>query len=655
MTDTVLLPQPSDIQWKDGSVAFPAHAVPGTPELQDLITAWLSDCGDLFDIDKRPQSSQSAPSRLVLSCSAPEEALPSFGDDESYGLDIDSEGIRLTAPTRTGIFYGLQTLLQLVRQQDDMLVFPHCSIRDEPRFPWRGLMLDVSRHFMPLDLVKRMIDAMAHVKLNVLHLGLSNNQGFRVESKRFPRLHKVASNGKFYSQEEIRELIAFAAERQVRIVPEFNMPGHSTAFILAYTELATGKPPEGLRTTSGVFDDEMNPASAHVTRFVRDFIGEMAALFPDEYWHFGGDEVTGKAWDADPTVQAYMKTNGLADNRALQAHFTADVLAVLKENGKKGIGWEEVVHGAPPKDTIIQPWMNPASDEIFAGYPLIASTSYYLDHFLWAEDYARIDPEAKGGSPNVIGAEACIWSEVMNADNVEAIIWPGALGLANLFWSPGDSADEASLRERITLAEARLENLRCADLDAPRRLAERLCGGRVPASIARLRDYVAPLVYYFVHDRTENPHDVTQPFSRLVETLLPETPALYRLEALVEEALDGDTAPLIGELTLLAGLADEFRMDVAALPGLQENQPVADALSEIAKSCLDVLEGGPASLALPLDALMPPTSNDLTGVLDAVSRRRKADLPMPLKETNIAILPALRRVLGSADQFAKPS
>lgn len=652
--DTVLLPVPCDIQWKDGCLPFPAHGGPGTPELGELITSWLSDCGDLFQIDTRPQAGEDASSRLVLSCPAPEEVLPSFEDNASYELDIDGKGIRLSAATRTGIFYGFQTLLQLVKPQDDGLALPHCSIRDTPRFAWRGLMLDVSRHFMPLDLVKRMIDGMSKVKLNVLHLGLSNNQGFRVESKRFPRLHTVASNGAFYTQDEIRALVDFAAKRRVRIVPEFNMPGHSTCFTLAYQELATGKPSTELRKTSGVFDDEMNPASAHMDRFLEGFIGEMAALFPDPYWHFGGDEVTGKAWDADEGVQAFMKAKDLADNRALQAHFTARVLKELKKHGKKAIGWEEVAEGAPPKDTVIQPWMTPASNKIFDGYPLIVSTSYYLDHFLRAEDYYAIDPGPEDPRRNVIGAEACVWTEVMNPDNVEAIIWPGALALAERFWSPRGTSDVPSLWLRIMAAQDRMVRLGCADLDAPKRLAEHLCGGTVPPSVALLRDYTAPLVYYFVMNRAEAPHDVTAPFSRLIETLLPETDAMHRFEALVDAALAGDRTPLIVELKRLVGLRDAFRSETARLPSLQENQPLADALSEIAKSCLEVLEGRPATHDLPLNALMPPRTNDLTGVLEAVSRRRKADLPTLLQETNIAILPALRRVLESADPGATP-
>lgn len=639
-----LLPQPKNTQYESDNFVLPLSFGMEAEGLESLVSEWTRDCRTLYGVSL--VSTPSTPTLLTLICTTPEEALPAFDDDARYDIRIDTSGIHVGAQTRCGIRYALQTLLQLGRAENEQLVFPHCQIKDRPRFKWRGLNLDVSRHFLPLSLVKRMVDGMSRVKLNVLHLGLSNNQGFRVESRSFPRLHKFASNGEYYTQDEMRELIAFAAARGVRVVPEFNMPGHSTCFTLAYQELATGVPPTELRKTSGVFDDEMNPASVHMDAFLTGFIAEMAALFPDPYWHFGGDEVTGKAWDADESVQAFKAEHALADNKELQAHFTARVLAELKKNGKKGIGWEEVASGKPPKDTTLQPWIIPASNELFDGHPLIVSTSYYLDHFLYAEDYYGVDPNPGDALDTVIGAEACIWSEVMNANNVEAIIWPGALALAERFWSPRETTDAASLRARLAPILERLKTLGAADLDAPNRLAAKLCGGTEPASVRLLRDYTAPLVYYFVQDRQANPHDVTQPFSRLIETLLPETPAMRRFDEMVEEALAGNAEALKKELQKLEGLADAFRQDVRDLPGLQENQPVADLISDLARAANEALSGQTPHLDLPLDALMPPASNDLDAILDAVARRRRADLPLLLKETSIPVLPALRRILG---------
>lgn len=252
-----LLPQPSTVQYRSETFALPLSFYAEAAGLEDLVSNWVEDCRDLFDVALTITSDTPASPHLILTCASPAPKLPAFGDEESYDIRIDASGFYVSAQNRTGAGYALQTLLQLGHAENGQLVFPHCQIEDSPRFKWRGLNLDVSRHFLPLALVKRMVDGMSRVKLNVLHLGLSNNQGFRVESRSFPHLHKVASNGDYYTQNEMRELIAFASERGVRVVPEFNMPGHSTCFTLAYQELATGTPPHELRKTSGVFDDEM--------------------------------------------------------------------------------------------------------------------------------------------------------------------------------------------------------------------------------------------------------------------------------------------------------------------------------------------------------------------------------------------------------------
>lgn len=642
-----LLPKPTLFEPDEPqgrSFLLPAHFSLKADGLEDLVAEWTLDCSRLHGISLQADANDQEGPHLVIECAAPNFAAPRLDDDTTYKIEISTTGIKLTAPERIGVFYGLQTLLQLGKTSGDGLAFPLCRIEDGARFGWRGINLDVARHFMPITLVRRMVRAMASVKMNVLHFGLSNNQGFRVESKRFPRLHKAASNGQYYTQDEIRDLIDYAARHGVRIVPEFNMPGHSTAFLVAYTELAAGTAPAELRKTSGVFDDEMNPASSHVEKFVRNFVEEMAALFTDGFWHFGGDEVTGKSWDIDPTITAYKKEHGLADNKELQAHFTGFILEVLEANDKRGIGWEEVVHGKPPSTTFIQPWIKPSSDAIFTGYPVIASTGYYLDHFLWAEEYAGVPPKSMTCSNTIVGAEACIWSEVMNADNVEAIIWPGALGLANLFWSEHAAEDNTAL---IARTQERFRTLGWADLEAPDRLAARLCGGTIAPSVATLRDYVAPLVYYFVQDRAANPHDVMEPFSRLIETLLPETAAMHRLKRDADAALAGKPEALKAHLAVFKNLGARFRAETKDLPGLHENQSVADMLEAIALATLQALDGTAPHIELPLDALMPPAANDLDAILDAVKRRRKADLPLLLKETNIPVLPALRQVLAS--------
>ena len=191
---------------------------------------------------------------------------------------------------------------------------PAVTIQDKPRFPWRGLMIDVSRHFIPLDVLKRNLDGMSAVKLNVFHWHLSDNQGFRVESKKFPQLQRMGSDGLFYTQDDVRDLIEYARERGIRVVPEFDMPGHSTAWFVGYPDLASAPGPYSVERKWGVLDPAMNPVENRTYKFLDEFIGEMANLFPDQFFHIGGDEVNGKQWDANPAIQEFMRSHDLKNN-----------------------------------------------------------------------------------------------------------------------------------------------------------------------------------------------------------------------------------------------------------------------------------------------------------------------------------------------------
>jgi hexosaminidase len=272
----------------------------------------------------------------------------------------------------------LQTFLQLVDVSSDGFSAPAVTIQDKPRFPWRGLMLDSARHFIPLDVIRRNLDGMEAVKMNVFHWHLSENQGFRAESKKFPKLHESGSNSLYYTQEEIRDLILYARDRGIRVVPEFDMPGHSTAWFVGHPELASGKGPYEIERRWGIFDPAMDPTSERVYKFLDDFIGEMARIFPDHYFHIGGDEVNGKEWDANPRIQAYMKAHGIKNNQALQAYFSGRVQKLVTRHGKTVVGWDEVLVEGVPKDIVIQSWRGQASLAQAAkqGYRGILSNGY---------------------------------------------------------------------------------------------------------------------------------------------------------------------------------------------------------------------------------------------------------------------------------------
>ena len=224
---------------------------------------------------------------LALNCQNKSDAYPNVQEDESYTISVERNKIDVSALMELGILRGLETLLQLVRQEEGKWYFPELEINDHPRYPWRGLMIDVSRHWIPKEVVLRNLDAMSAVKMNVLHLHLTDHQGFRMESKSFPKLHEMGSNGNYYTQEDMKEIIRYAAERGIRVVPEFDLPGHSAPWFVGYPELASGPGPHELETNFGG-EAIVDPTQESTYEFLDVFFGEMATLFPDAYMHIGG-------------------------------------------------------------------------------------------------------------------------------------------------------------------------------------------------------------------------------------------------------------------------------------------------------------------------------------------------------------------------------
>jgi hexosaminidase len=334
-----LMPLPAKVQTGNGrllidrtfSVSIAGHHEARLDRAVEIFLGHLRRQTGMPPIDMKVTDSASA--TLVIQAAGGTKPVQELGEDESYKLDVTDSGAKLNAATTLGVMRGLETFLQLVQTSSAGFAVPAVSIDDSPRFPWRGLMIDAGRHFIPLDVLKRNLDGMAAVKLNVFHWHLSENQGFRIESKKFPRLQEMGSDGLYYTQAEVRDLIAYARERGIRVVPEFDMPGHSTAWFVGYPELASGPGPYQIERGWGVFDPAMDPTKEETYKFLDKFIGEMAALFPDQFFHIGGDEVNGKEWDANPKIQAFKQAHGLKDNNDLQAYFNQRVQKIVAQHG----------------------------------------------------------------------------------------------------------------------------------------------------------------------------------------------------------------------------------------------------------------------------------------------------------------------------------
>ncbi len=415
-------------------------------------------------IARFPQPTAATP-KLVIRTTASGKPVQELGEDESYRLVVAANAIELSAPTSLGTLHGLQTLLQLVRNAPQGYVIEGVRIDDSPRFPWRGLMIDVGRHFMPLDVIRQNLDLMEAAKLNVFHWHLSEDQGFRIESRRYPLLQEEGSDGQYYTQEEVRGILAYAHDRGIRVIPEFDMPGHATSWFVGYPDLASGHGPYEIIRKWGIFDPAMDPTRESTYTFLDAFIGEMAALFPDAYFHIGGDECNGKEWDANPRIQQFMRAHNLKDNAALQAYFTGRVQRLVTQHGKVTVGWDEVLQPGTPKDVVIQSWRGQDSlaQAARAGNRGLLSWGYYLDLNEPASRHFAVDPLDKSAAQltpqekaRIVGGEAAEWTEFLTPEILTTRVWPRAAAVAERLWSLQSDTDVASMYRRLDLFEQNL-------------------------------------------------------------------------------------------------------------------------------------------------------------------------------------------------------
>ena len=490
---------------------------------------------------------QTAKATLVIQTDHASKEIQQVGEDESYILDVSTASARLRASTPLGTLHGLQTLLQLVDVSPGGFAASAVTIEDRPRFQWRGLMIDSARHFIPLEVIRRNIDGMEVVKMNVFHWHLSENQGFRVESKKFPKLHEFGSDALYYTQDEIRDLIAYARDRGIRVVPEFDMPGHSTAWFVGHPELASGKGPYEIERRWGIFEPAMDPTNERVYKFLDELIGEMAKVFPDHYFHIGGDEVNGREWDANPKIQAFMKVHGLKNNEALQAYFSGRVQKLVTKHGKAVVGWDEVLVAGVPRDVVIQSWRGQASLARAAkqGYRGILSNGYYLDLGWPAARHYAVDPMS-GDAANlsaeekqrILGGESCMWAEYVNPENVDSRIWPRNAAIAERLWSPQEVRDPASMYARLDFVSARLEWLGLTHRTVSRHMLQRLAGSASPAEFAALRtlaDVIEPVKDYTREQTAPAEPTSATPMNRVVDAVPLESDAGRRFVEMVDQ------------------------------------------------------------------------------------------------------------------------
>lgn len=550
------------------------------------------------------RASDGASASLVIAAEHASKDYPELGEDESYDLQVSPSGARITAPTTLGAMHALQTFLQLVQPSPAGFAAPAVTIHDQPRFPWRGLMLDVARRFEPISAVKRAVDGMEAVKLNVLHLHLSDDQGFRLESKAFPKLQEKGSDGLYYTQEDIRDLISYAADRGIRVVPEFDMPGHSISWFVGYPELASAPGPYQIERTWGIHNPAMDPTRDGTYKFLDKFVEEMAGLFPDHYFHIGGDEVNGKQWDANPKIQEFMRGHGIKSNADLQAYFNSHLEKIVSKHHKTMIGWDEILRPDMPKTIVIQSWRGQESLAQAAkqGYRGILSSGYYLDLMQPAFLHYNVDPlsgDAARLSPEeqqrIMGGEACLWSEYVSPENFDSRLWPRAAVIAERLWSAPGVRDVDSMYRRLAVINTWLEWLGSTHVSGYYLMLHRLAGQDDMAPLKTLADVVEPVKDYTREDLAATPATSLSPLNRLVDAVHPESETGRIFADLVGRVVAGKATPatyaqLHAELTQWRGNDARLQPLLQKSFLLKEVAPLSRNLSLCADTGLQALD-----------------------------------------------------------------
>jgi hexosaminidase len=545
---------------------------------------------------------QAAATTLTIKTAGPSEEIQHLGEDESYHLAVSATQAQLTAKTPLGILHGLQSFLQLVRITPQGFSVPAITIDDQPRFQWRGLMIDSGRHFMPVDVIDRNLDSMEAVKLNVFHWHLSEDQGFRVESKLFPLLHEKGSNAQYYSQQQIREVIRYARDRGIRVVPEFDMPCHTTSWFVGYPNLASGPGPYKIEERWGVLDPAMDPTRESTYQFLDRFLGEMTSLFPDAYFHIGGDECDGKEWDANSKIQAYIHQHGLKDNAALQSQFTARLQKLVAAHHKIMEGWDEVLQPDTPREVVIHSWRGPSGLAAAArqGNRALLSNGYYIDLNQPASYHYLIDPLGGDGASltpeqqaRVLGGEATMWSEFVTPENIDSRIWPRTAAIAERLWSPQELRDVPSMYERLAIVSQKLESYGLQHRSSTSLMLQRMTGDPNPRYLQVLASVVQPPEGYARGSLKE--YRTFTPLNRLVDAVPPESDTARQFNELVNLIVAGKASQRQGQqardwLTLWRDNDAKLQPSLQGSEITAELIPLSHSLSQIAAIGLQALD-----------------------------------------------------------------
>ncbi len=657
--DNTLIPQPSSFQAGQGEFFLSPNFAARVDKYQDerldqairRAMRRLEDLAGLqFPTDATMDASNAAP--FVITVDGPGEAVQSVDEDESYSITVTPKAVHLSAATDVGAMRGLETLLQLVQSDERGYFLPAISIQDAPRFRWRGLMIDCSRHFEPISVIERTLDGMAAVKLNVFHWHLSDDQGFRMQSKLFPLLTGAGSGGQYYTQEQAREIVSYARARGIRVVPELDMPGHTSSWMVGYPRLASAPGPFHMQTGFGVFDPTMDPTRDSTYQFLDKFIGEMVTIFPDRYVHIGGDENNGVEWRQNPRIQAFMREHHMTTTAELQAYFNLRLLQIVNKYGKRMIGWDEVLTPGLPKSVAIQSWRGYESlaQAAHQGYDGLLSAGYYLDHMVPASEFYKADPIPVGSDlafadrAHILGGEACMWGEYVDEHNIDSRIWPRTAAIAERLWSPQSVNDVNDMYRRLPIESLRLERLGLTQISQETASLRFLAGTWQIGPLQLLASTLEP-VDFDVRSAYSHAHNITTltPFDRVVDALPPDPPFRHQFELLIDGYLKSPRS----KSQQAADLHAIFEDWIAAEPGmftLMDRSPLLDEAKERAPQLSELGNIGLTSLSYLSSGQAAPA-----GWRAAQMEVIKTDAS-PVSLTRFAVLDQIRNLLEAVSE-----
>ena len=573
-------------------------------------------------------------------------------DDESYLLLIENNKITINATTDLGALHALETLLQLLQNNSNSFYFPTSKISDFPRFTWRGLMIDGARHFMPVDVIKRNLDGMAAVKMNVFHWHLVDDQGWRIEMKKHPKLIQMASDGNYYTQEEIKNVVKYAGDRGILVVPEIDVPGHGSAILTAYPEIGSkvvnlnmGSDEKGqqftqvqsytLERNAGIFSPTLDPSNPKTYQLLSEFFDEVCPLFPGKFFHIGGDENEGKDWDANPKIQEFKKKHNLANNHELQTYFTMQLIPMLKKHNKELMGWEEIMTKNMSKDAIIHSWKGANEgvgagqslvEAIKKGYKTVLSNGYYIDLMYPVASHYLNDPMPKGveltteEKARILGGEATMWTELATPTTIDSRLWPRTAAIAERLWSAQDITDVANMRKRLEVVSFRLEELGLTHIRNKAVILRNIANNQNIQSLNDFSNVCEPLKGYS-RNKEGTEYQMYSPLTLFADVCTPDASNALGFDQAVANYLNSKSNE--NQIVVVDYLNQWIAMHTN-LNILSNNAPLVQPLLPLAKNLKEISE----QLLLKIDKKQNVDVSVLNSLLEKCNSKDHADVEL---------------------------